>query len=245
MANNKMFSIETPYVTGLSRRQTLKWLGALSATTAFPLLSACVHKEELSEVSAVHWPTLSLPSITAPGYGKDPNLIMPPQTPWPLTLTGAELTLVALLADIIVPRDGAVPSASEVKVPDVINEWVSSPYSGQQQDRIKVMSLLSWLNTEGQYRAQKSFIELTATQQMAIIDDIAFRKAYSSTAFGKPAMAFAALRRLVLAAFFCSSPGSKDLGYQGNVAISGDYPGPSKEARAHLDSLLVQLGLSL
>lgn len=245
MANNKVFSVETPYLTSLSRRQTLKWLGALSATAAFPLLSSCGNNEVLSQVNAAHWPTLNLSPITALGYGKDPNLILPPETAWPLTLSGAELTLVAVLADIIVPRDGDVPSASEVKVPDVINEWVSSPYSGQQQDRIKVLSLLSWLNTEGQYRGQLNFIELTTTQQMAIIDDIAFKKAYSSAAFGKPAMAFNALSRLVLAAFFCSSQGSKDLGYQGNVAISGDYPGPSEEARAHLDSLLVQLGLSL
>jgi hypothetical protein len=245
MASNKVFSVESPYVTGLSRRQTLKWLGALSATAAFPLLSSCDSNEVLSQAKAAHWPTLSLSPITAPGYGKDPNLIMPPKTPWPLTLSGAQLTLVAVLADIIVPRDGDVPSASEVKVPDVINEWVSSPYSGQQQDRINLMSLLSWLDTEGQQRAQKNFIELATNQQMAIIDDIAFKKAYSSAAFGKPAMAFAAIRRLVLAAFFCSPQGTKDLGYLGNVAISGDYPGPSEEARAHLDSLLGQLGLSL
>lgn len=245
MANNKTFSIETPYVTGLSRRQTLKWLGALSATAAFPLLSACDSNDAMTQVRAGHWPTLSLPPITAPGYGKDPNLIVPPQTAWPLTLNGTELTLVAVLADIIVPRDGTVPSASEVKVPDVINEWVSSPYSGQQQDRINIMSLMSWLNTEAKLRAQADFIAISLTQQMSIIDDIAFKRAYTSDNFGKPAIAFATLRKLVLAAFFCSPEGTNDLGYQGNVPISGDYPGPSKEAMIHLDGLLAELGLAL
>jgi hypothetical protein len=243
MADNRYFSNTTPYVTGLSRRQTLKWLGALSATAAFPILSSCDSQKSLSEMNAAHWPTLKLPPIASKGYGKDPNLIIPPESPWPLTLSGNELTLVAVLADIIVPRDGEVPAASEVRVPEVINEWVSSPYSGQQQDRITVMSLLSWLNTEAQQRAQREFIELPQAQKMAIVDDIAFKKALSSETFGKPAIAFSTFRKLVLAAFFCSPEGTKDLGYMGNVPISGDYPGPSKDAMAHLDGLLAQLGL--
>ena len=36
-----------------------------------------------------------------------------------------------------------------------------------------------------------------------------------------------------------------DIGYLGNVPINGDYPGPSEEALAHLDGVLVALGLSL
>lgn len=245
MSDSKNFSDTSPYVASLSRRQTLKWLGAISVTATFPLLSSCGSKKAISELNAGHWPTLKLPPITSKGYGKDPILIIPPESPWPLILSSAELTLVAVLADIIVPRDGDIPSASEVKVPDVINEWVSSPYSGQQQDRITIMSLLSWLNSEAQHRAQKEFITLAQEQRMAIVDDIAFKKAHASDIFAKPAMAFSTFRRLVLAAFFCSPEGTKDLGYQGNVPISGDYPGPSEEAKAHLDGLLAQLGLSL
>jgi hypothetical protein len=30
----------------------------------------------------------------------------------------------------------------------------------------------------------------------------------------------------------------------GNVPISGDYPGPSKEAKDHIDGVLEELGLS-
>jgi hypothetical protein len=48
----------------------------------------------------------------------------------------------------------------------------------------------------------------------------------------------------VLAAFFCTPEGCKDIGYLGNVPIAGDYPGPSDEAKAHLDQVLAELGLS-
>lgn len=235
----------TSYVPSLTRRQTLKWIGVLSATAAFPLLSSCDKKTNIKHAQAAHWPDLTFAPVTTPGYGKDPSLIVPPTSPWPLLLKEDELNVVAVLADIIVPRELMVPSATEVKVPEVINEWVSAPYSRQQEDRLSIMSLLSWLNTEALQRSKQVFIQLSAPEQMTIIDDIAFKSAHSSLEFGKPAVAFAAFRRLVLAAFFCSPQGSKDLGYQGNVPISGDYPGPTKDAKAHLDTLLTQLGLSL
>ena len=36
----------------------------------------------------------------------------------------------------------------------------------------------------------------------------------------------------------------EDIGYLGNVAIAGDYPGPTPEAYQHLDKVLAELGLS-
>ena len=35
----------------------------------------------------------------------------------------------------------------------------------------------------------------------------------------------------------------RELGYQGNVAIAGDYPGPTEAAMAHLNEQLEKLGL--
>jgi len=57
--------------------------------------------------------------------------------------------------------------------------------------------------------------------------------------------AFSVLRNLVLAAFFSTPEGTKDIGYLGNVPIPGDYPGPTSEAMAHLAIELKKLGLSL
>lgn len=229
------------YQAGISRRDSLKWLALLAAGASVPALSGC-RLNPLASDSAGHWPDLQLAPITARGYGKDPNLILPPESPWPRTLTQAQLDLVAVLADIIVPQEGVYPSATQVHVPDVIDEWVSAPYEGQQRDRIRILHGLAWLDDEANLRYQRRFVALSAAQQLVIVDDIAFDNA--AEPFVRMADVFARLRSLVLAAYFCTPQGMQDIGYMGNVPIAGDYPGPSDEALHHLHAVLAGLNLS-
>ncbi len=56
---------------------------------------------------------------------------------------------------------------------------------------------------------------------------------------------FERFRFLSVGAFYTTEAGIKDIGYIGNVPISGEYPGPSAEAMTHLAGVLEQLGLSL
>jgi hypothetical protein len=237
------------YQSGLTRRQSLKLMAALAASTMLPALSGCdtapapAATPKSAAATTEHWPELKLTPITGKGYGTDPNLILPPESPWPLTLTAPQLSLLALVADILVPRDGSVPSASEVGVPTVLDEWVSAPYPRQQQDRVTVLSALAWLDDESTMRFGSRFISLQRPQQLAIIDDIAFNTAETKPQFQRIAKAFALLRGLVVAAFFATPEGTKDIGYLGNTAIGGDYPGPTPQAKAHLDKVLTDLGL--
>lgn len=237
------------YESGLTRRQSLKLMAALAASTMLPALSGCdtapppAATTKTAMPTGEHWPELKLSPITGQGYGKDPNLIMPPESPWPLTMTAEQLALTALIADILVPREGAVPSASEVGVPTVLNEWISAPYPRQQQDRVTLLSALAWLDDEATMRFAGRFGSLQRPQQLAIIDDIAFDNADTKPQFQRIAKAFALLRGLIVAAFFATPEGTKDIGYLGNTAIGGDYPGPTPEAKAHLDKVLTELGL--
>lgn len=242
---------DVQYKSTITRRESLKWLGILSATALLPSLVGCEGSDSTTTIANAvgdsikgHWPDLTLPPITVKGYGKDPSMIIPPKSPWPKTLTAEQLTLVAVLADILVPRDGNVPSATEVNVPDVIDEWVSAPYERQQSDRLTILSALVWLNDEAQLRFSKVFTVLSSAEQLNIIDDIAYQKDGLAGEFTRIVRAFSRLRKLVLAAFFCSPEGTKDLGYLGNVPIAGDYPGPTDEAMVHLNQSLVQLGLA-
>ena len=236
------------YTNQLSRRDSLKLLAALAASAMLPSLSGCEPTPTATTAngttSTEHWPELKLEPITAKGYGKDPNLIMPPEAPWPLTLTAAQLSLVALLSDIIVPQEGQSPSASAVQVPSVIDEWVSAPYPSQQRDRLTILSALAWLDDEAALRFSKPFTALSSAQQLAIIDDIAYDNEQTPQQFQRIAKAFGRLRNLVLAAYFCTPEGIKDIGYLGNVAIAGPYPGPTPEAYSHLNKTLAELGLS-
>ena len=239
------------YQSGLSRRQSLKLLAALAASTMLPTLSGCDSAPPAAPADAAgkaaatteHWPQLNLKPITAKGYGTDPNMILPPESPWPLTMSAAQLTLLALLSDILIPREGDVPSASEVDAPAIIDEWISAPYPRQQQDRPVILAALAWIDDEATLRFGSNFASLKRPQRLAIIDDIAFDNAQTKPQFQRIAKAFALLRGLVVAAFFSTPQGTKDIGYVGNTAIGGDYPGPTPEAKAHLDKVLADLGL--
>ena len=236
------------YTNRLSRRDSLKLLAALAASAVLPALPGCASTPTAGTAgdaaSNGHWPELELPPVTAKGYGKDPDLMTPPETPWPLTLTPAQLSLLALLSDIVVPREGEWPSASAAQVPTVLDEWVSAPYPNQQQDRLTVLSALAWIDDEAAMRFSRPFTALATPQQLAIIDDIAYDNGQTPQQFQRIAKAFSRLRNLVLAAYFCTPEGLEDIGYLGNVAIAGSYPGPTPEAYSHLDKTLAELGLS-
>ncbi len=230
--------------SGLTRRQTLQWLGALSASAALPVISGCESIAVATARLAGNWPDLKLEPITGPGYGTDPDLVTPPRNPWPLTMTAGERDLTAVLCDILIPREGDVPSASEVGVPDLIDEWISAPYPGFQSDRVEILSALAWTDQESERRFGRRFVEADTDRQLQIIDDIAFEEAEKDIRYVYIARVFDGIRTLVTVAFFSSPAGSRDLGYLGNVPIAGDYPGPSPEATEHLAQALAALGLS-
>jgi len=227
----------------MTRRESLKWLGVIAAGASLPLISGCDETTVAESAGAGHWPDLQLQPIAVQGYGTDPDLITP-GSPWPLTMTTKQRELTSVIADILVPREGDNPSASEVNVTDVIDEWVSAPYSRFQSDRVEILTGLAWLDEECMGRFDSDFVAASPEQQLAIIDDIAFEKAKSDQEFSRMASVFDGLRRLVMSAYFSSPEGTKDMGYQGNVAIVGDYPGPTPEAMEHLDEVLQELGLA-
>jgi hypothetical protein len=228
----------------LTRRASLKWLGVLSAGLSLPLISGCETLTISAAKFAGSWPDLKLEPITGPGYGTDPNLVTPPTAPWPLTMTAAQREIVSILADILIPRDGGYPSASDVNATDVIDEWVSAPYESFQSDRVEILSGLAWIDEESMRRFNRVFAYVSPAQQLEIIDDIAYEKAESELRFAYIARVFDGIRTLIVITYFSSEEGIKDMGYQGNVPIAGDYPGPSPEAFTHLERVLHELGLS-
>ncbi len=228
----------------LTRRESLKWLGVISAGLGLPLISSCKIMTDTTAERAGHWPELNLEPITSEGYGTDPGLVTPTRQRWPLTMTAEQRELTAVIADILIPGEGGSPSASEVNVTDLIDEWVSAPYPRFQSDRVEILSGLAWLDDECTQRFDRNFVAVSAEQQLEIIDDIAWEEAESNTRFARMARVFDGLRRLVMTAYFSSPEGTKDMGYQGNIPLAGDYPGPTAEAVAHLETVLHELGLA-
>ena len=197
----------------LDRRSALKWISA--AIAAFP---------------ALDWNAFG----ATPNAGRtltDPDLLNP-SVPWARTLTAEELRTVAALCDVIIPADNQSPSASEVKVPDFIDEWVSAPYPTQQQDKKQIREGLAWLDAESQTRFQKKFADLSDKQKTALCDDICFVPK-ARTEFKVAAEFFTKMRDLTSTAFYTTSEGMKDLRYIGNVALP-EFKGPPPEVLKHL-----------
>lgn len=174
------------------------------------------------------------------GYGSDPDLSNP-VVPWSRTMTTAQLETSTVLCDLILPADARSPAASEVGVPDFIDEWVSAPYPRQQNDRHIILAGLEWLERQSRTRFDTSFVSAAEADATALLDDIAVP---SSTAADLGDF-FERFRYLSVGAFYTTEAGTDDIGYIGNVPIVGNYPGPSDEAMAHLAGVLEQLGLSL
>lgn len=222
------------YSPRVDRRTTLKWLTAGLGTTA---LAAACGRPEGNLAADLGTP---LP-VTGSTYGGDPG-IMDPAITWKRTMTAEQLRLCASLADIVLPASHDLPAASQVGVPDFLDEFVSSPYEMTQAGRERCFMLFNWLEAEALALNNTSFADLADMQQKNILDRIAWRDRVED-GLDRQAQAFNTFRSLAASAYFTSAAGSAWLGYMGNRPATGDYAGPSDAARAHLAAALTPMGL--
>ena len=187
----------------MDRRTAIKWMLAASATLS------------------VLDPSGFAATVAKSGYGTDPNLmeVYKPGDLWPLTFTKQQHRTISALCDVVLPADDRSPSASELKVPDFLDEWVSAPYPKQQADRKMILEGLLWLDAESDRRFHKGFAELTDQQKQQICDDI--RSVERATAAMKSgAKFFAKFRELAMGGFYSTPAGFKDIQYLGNTPLT-------------------------
>jgi len=226
----------------IDRRTTIKWLAA----TMVAANAGCGSNAKFLGDEIPPAPTDGeglLGAARTPdniSYGTDPDLINP-IVPWSRTMTSAQLDTSAALCDFILPADAQSPAASEVGVPDFIDEWVSAPYAQQRNDRRIILDGLEWLEQQSRSRFNTSFASAGDEQATVLLDSIA----WPGQAEEELIVFFDRFRFLAVGAYYTTEAGIEDIGYLGNVPIGGDYPGPSDEAMAHLAGVLDQLKLRL
>ena len=195
----------------LPRRRVLQMFAAVAAAEGIALPAALAQAAK--------------PAVT--GYGQDPVMAKTYERGevWPLTLTDQEKKATVALADVIFPKDDLGPAASEVRVADFIDEWVSAPYPQQKGDRGVLIPGLKKLDEKCRAQFQKNFAELDEAQKGAVCDEMA-----------KGDHFFHAFSGLAAGAYYSDPKCWKALGYAGNVPSGGAFTGPPQE-------VLDQLGL--
>jgi hypothetical protein len=123
-----------------------------------------------------------------------------------------EMATITVLGDIIMPKDEVSGSASDAKVPEFIEFIVKDMPTHQTPLR----GGLRWLDLHCYKLYEKAFVNLTAAQQITVVDSIAYpNKAPKELAQG--VSFFNLMRDLVTTGFYTTEIGIKDLGYVGNA----------------------------
>ncbi len=122
-----------------------------------------------------------------------------------------EMATIAVLADLIIPRDSHSGSATDAKVPDFIEFIVKD----EPEHQLPMRGGLKWLDVHCLNSYNSAFIDCTAQQQKAVLDQVAY------PALAKPEMQqgvafFNKMRDLTAIGFFTTKMGIDDLGYKGN-----------------------------
>jgi gluconate 2-dehydrogenase gamma chain len=146
----------------------------------------------------------------------------------PRFFTAAELATATLLGDLIIPKDERSGSASDAKVPEYM-DFLCAEYRSTGE---WMRPGLAWLEGESTRRFQKGFTAITAEQQGAILNDIAW-PARAPQGMQDGVRFFNRFRDLTASGFWSSQTGVKDLGYMGNTFVR-EWTGCPPEAKAHL-----------
>ena len=185
----------------MDRRKYLKTLavGTVGTLSVGSLIDSCKGEDKVKEIAA---PTIDRTPAELEYYNK----LMADRF-----FDDHEMKTIALLADIIIPKDATSGSATDAKVPDFIEFIVKDKPNYQTPMR----GGLKWLDLHCMKKFNNSFVDCNSSQQIDMVDEIAFPEK------AKPEMQqgvafFNLMRDLTATGFFTSKIGIEDLGYVGN-----------------------------
>lgn len=138
-----------------------------------------------------------------------------------------EMATISVLANIILPSDENSGSAGDAEVPAFIEFIVKDMPSHQ----LPMRGGLMWLDHESNSRFGNTFINCSAQQQIAIIDDIAYPDTVKPQ-HSQGSKFFSLMRDLTMTGFYTTKIGIDDLGYVGNVPNVWDGV-PEEELQKH------------
>lgn len=190
---------------GLSRRAMLEVMAIASLATACEASPAVVEKAKKAARDA---------SAARANGGTVTHKFFTPH----------EWDTVEVLVDLIIPRDERSGSATDAGVPAFM-DFILDEY---KNNRLPIRGGLAWLDRECSDRFGTTFVDCSAAQRTAVLDDIAWpRRAKPEHSQG--VAFFNRFRDLTASGFWSSKMGVADLQYLGNV-IDPDWKGCPPEA---------------
>ena len=189
----------------MNRRQAITALAAMSATLGIPVQILEAATKKLAD-------------------GRQPTA----STFEPRFFNAGELAAATVLGDLIIPRDAKSGSASDAKVPEYMDFLCAEYHSTGDWMR----SGLNWLDGHSTGRFGKKFPDLSADQQAAICNDLAW-PARAKPEHQAGARFFTRFRDLTASGFWSSQMGVEDLQYQGNTFVAA-WNGCPPEAKAKI-----------
>ena len=126
----------------------------------------------------------------------------------------SDLSLIAVLCDLVLPATTTAGSATDAEVPAFIDFIVKDlPYH-----QIPILGGLMWLNGESNRRFNRIFESCADAQQKQILDDIAYPSTDATAQYDAGRKFFGRFRNLVLTGYYTTKMGIDDVGYVGNRA---------------------------
>ncbi len=184
-----------------TRRDSLKIIGAIGATCAFPFGADELYGQHMHEQAGKQ----AVPAVAGPFT--------------PKFLTSHELAVVSRMADLIIPPSGT-PGAVAAGVPKYIDGALAlnPEMQGRYRDGVPAM------DQAATKKFGKVFLELTEPQQVELLTPICERADKMEM---KPAevVFFRAVKAMTADGYYTSQIGlERELGCKGNVALAS-FPG--------------------
>lgn len=191
----------------MKRRESLKTI-ALGSVTAMGLLQSCKTEENKPSEAKVD------PGKTPPaGPARQPEEIARYQEIVSKTFfTADEMATIAILTNIIIPKDEVSGSATDAGVPEFIEFIVKD----QPHQQVPMRGGLRWLDLQSLGKFQKPFKDITSAQQIELVDLIAYPKK-AKPEHSQGVSFFNLMRNLTATGFYSSAIGVKDIGFKGNT----------------------------
>jgi hypothetical protein len=190
----------------MDRRKSIKAL-VMGTVSASVLAAACKNSETKIEPKAEPLPGTN--------YDRTPEELAQYQKLMAEKFfTDDELATIAVLSDIIIPKDEVSGSATEAGVPAFIEFIVKD----MPEHQTPMRGGLRWLDMQCMKRYEKGFKDCTSQQQIEMVDLIAYpEKVKANKELTQGVAFFSKMRDLTVTGFYTTQMGFKDLGYMGNT----------------------------